>query len=254
MLMAQILTAPLLFAGLAAEGSHHCFFCGGTCGEDVAAKDFVKSSFTGLDTVTLSPWVCRGCVASQGENDQVILPDGEIREGQKIRGYSWVITAAARTACTKAHRDWIMQQCLIPPDAPFVICLTDSGQKHLLYRAVVCYSRDMITVTLEGERIDYTPDALIERLALCKQIAAATGKPALKEALTPQSQMRIVEYHCDDRPLAAWLEVQTEPLSRLAAWLCPAKEECLNEYPDRTAAPAAKPAYKRVAAKASLFD
>jgi len=252
--MAKIITAPLLFAVIDPISSHHCFFCGGTCGEDVAAKDFVKSSFTGLDTVTLSSWVCLGCVASQGEKDQVILPDGEIREGQKIRGYSWVITAKGRTSCTKAHRDWIMHQCLSPPETPFVICLTDSGQKHLLYRAVVCWSRDVITATLEGERIDYTPDALVERLALCKQIAAATGKPALKEALSPQSQMRIVEHHDSEKPLALWLEVQTEPLSRLAAWLCPAKEECLNEYPDRTPAPVAKPKRFTYEAAPRLFD
>lgn len=252
--MATILTAPMLFAGITPAGDHHCFFCGGTCDESTPAKDFVKSSFTGLDTVTLSPWVCAGCVASQGEKDPVTLPDGETREGQKIRGYSWVVTSEGRTACTKAHREWIAEQCLNPPAVPFVICLTDSGQKHLMYRAAVCWSRDQVTVSLEGELINYTPAALADRISLCKQIAAATGKPALKETLTPQSQMRIVEHHCDETPLAMWLEVQNEPLSRLAAWLCPAKEECVNEYPDRTAAPTRKSEYKRAKAEARLFD
>lgn len=249
-----MVTAPMLFLGVNPLGSRICFFCAGRCDETITADSFVKSSFTGLDTVTLSKWVCAGCVASQGEKDQVILPDGEIRDGQKIRGYSWVIDSTGRTGCTKAHREWIASQCLDPPKVPFVICLTDSGQKHLLYRAVVCWSRDEVTVTLEGERITYRPSDLAGRIQLSKQIAAATGKPALKEMLSPQSQMRIVEHYDSDGPLASWLTVQSEPLSRLASWLCPPKEECCIEYPERIAAPVAKSEYKRATAEARLFD
>lgn len=249
-----LVTAPLLFARVNAAGSQRCFFCAGLCDETIAAADFVKSSFTGLDTVTLSRFVCAGCVASQDEDATIVLPDGETRTGQKTRGYSWVFDHHKRTACTKAHREWIMQQCLNPPETPYVICLTDSGQKHLLYRAVVCCSRDRITATLEGERIDYSPAELTGRMRICRMIAAATGKPALKETLSPQSQMRIVEHHESEEPLAAWLAVQNEPLSRLAAWLCPAKEECLNEFPDRSSAEPATAQHTRAKAAACLFD
>ncbi len=229
-------TAPQLFAGTAPAGPHRCFFCAGKCGEDVAAKDFVKSSFTSLDTVTLSRWVCLGCVASQQEDAEIVLADGERRAGQKVRGYSWVIESHRRTAATKAHREWLIGQCLDPPGPPFVISIADSGQKHLLYRAVVNHDRDQFTVTLEGERILYRPHELFDRLILARRICAATGKPALADPLSPQSQMRITDHYKTDVWLAAWLAVESQPLSRLATWLCPKKEDCEREFPSATRA------------------
>jgi CRISPR type IV-associated protein Csf1 len=224
-------TATQLFAGVGPSGTETCFYCGGSCEPIHPAKEIVKSSFTGLDTVTLSDWVCPGCVAAMQEKMEITLVDGQIRTGQKIRGYSWVITDSQKLACTKSHRAKLQELCTNPPQPPFVICLSDSGQKHLLYRAVVNLSRDRVTVTLEGEVITYRPTQLIERIELCKMIAAATGKPAMKEAMTPQSQMRIVEHFESEEVLAAWLDCFSEPLTRLAVWLCPAKEECRDEYP-----------------------
>lgn len=225
------LTAPQLFARYEPQGDETCFYCGGQCDQTHAAKDVVKSSFTGLDTVTLSSWVCVGCVDAMQEGIDLQLIDGTRKSNQKTRGYSWIITATDRKACTKAHRVELLDACINPPSTPFVVCISDSGQKHLLYRAVVNHCRETITVTVEGEAITYQPQELIERLELCKQIAAATGKPAMKELMSTQTQMRIIEHYESDHVLAAWLDCFLEPLTRLAVWLCPAKEECLNEYP-----------------------
>jgi CRISPR type IV-associated protein Csf1 len=225
------LTAPQLFARYQPQGDETCFYCGGQCDQTHAAKDVVKSSFTGLDTVTLSNWVCVCCVDAMQEGIDLTLIDGHQKSNQKIRGYSWIITSKTRQACTKAHRVDLLDVCIDPPATPFVICISDSGQKHLLYRAVVNHSRELITVTLEGESITYQPSQLIERLQLCKQIAAATGKPAMKETMSTQTQMRIIEHYESEHVLAAWNKVRSEPLTRLAVWLCPAKEECLVDYP-----------------------
>lgn len=214
---------------------HRCFFCGGLCGEEMPTASFVKKSFTGLDTVTLSPWVCLGCVASQDERANITLADGEVRESQKVRGYSWVIDGAGPIAATKAHREWLIGKCLSPPEPPFVICISDSGQKHLLYRAVVCHSREVVTVTLEGQVITYRPHKLQDRLDLCKRICAATGKPAMVETLTSQSQMRVVEHYDSDEWLTEWLAVAESPLTKLATWLTPKREDCENEHPAATA-------------------
>jgi CRISPR type IV-associated protein Csf1 len=161
----------------------------------------------------------------------VELPDGTVRESQKIRCYSWVITSARRIAATKSHREWLLSQCLSPPDAPFVICISDSGQKHLLYRAVVCHSRDVVTVTLESERVTFKSEELFQRLSLCKMITAVLGKPALAESLSIRQRMSVVEYHGNDLLLNAWLLVREQSLTRLAIWFCPPKKECENEYP-----------------------
>jgi len=224
-------TASQLFACVAPIGNETCFYCGGACEPLYLASKVVKKSFTGLDTVTLSDWVCTGCVEAMNEKADIVLLDGSQRSGQKVRGYSWVITAAGRRAATKSHREQLLKLCVDPPKPPFVICITDSGQKHLLYRAVVNASRDVVTVSLEGESITYEPSQLVERIELCKQIAAATGKPAMKEPMSPQSQMRIVEHFESEHVLSSWQQVQNEPLTRLAVWLCPAKDECLIAYP-----------------------
>ena len=235
----QHFTAPQLF-GLARHSpetgdSCRCFFCGGKCGPEITAKSFVKSSFTSLDTVTLASHVCRGCVASQEERTAIEFHDGETREGQRVRGYSWLITSRRAIAATKTHRAFISSVCCDPSllgGVPYVISLADSGQKHLLYRAVVCHDELMPTVTLEGERITYRTSQLSARLELCRKMAAAIGKPTLTEPITPSIGMRAVEYYGgDDSVYFDFVSVQHEPLTRLAAWLCPPMEECQHEFP-----------------------
>jgi hypothetical protein len=181
--------------------------------------------------VTQAAHVCRGCVASQAESTSVQFHDGTSRDGQKVRCYSWVVANGKRIAATKSHRDWLLSVCLYPPPPPFVICISDSGQKHLLYRAVVCHDQKHPTVTLEGERIDYGLPGLRDRVDLCQRIAAVTGKPALDAGLSFMQQIRVVEHYDSDQWLSAWLAVATEPLSRLSLWLCPPRSECLLVYP-----------------------
>lgn len=175
--------------------------------------------------------MCDGCLAAMQEKATIGLIDGDTRAGQKVRGYSWVVTQGARYAATKAHRERLLAVCIEPPEPPFVICLTDSGQKHLLYRAVVNASREVVTASLELELVTYRPSELVERLELCKQVCAATGKPAMQSSMSPQSLMRIVEHYESEEILAAWLGCCNESLTRLATWLCPAKAECEVEYP-----------------------
>lgn len=246
-------TVTQLFGAWDPVGDEQCFYCGGQCDQQYAASKVVKSSFTGLDSVTLSDWVCRGCVESMNEKETIRLACGEVRAGQKVRCYSWIITEFERVACTKSHREYLLAACLSPPDPPWCISITDSGQKQLLYRGVVNHGSPLVTVTLEGEPITYKVEQLAERLELCKRVCAATGKPAMKEVMAPQSQMRIIEHYDDESILAAWLDCQSEPLTRLAAWLCPPKEDCLRDYPAVTSEPS-KRKHGRTSATARLFD
>jgi CRISPR type IV-associated protein Csf1 len=229
-----LITAPQLFAragGLALRtGLHRCYLCGGSCGTDTPQSALVGKSFTARDTVCGGDWICDGCVAAMNEQATISLACGGRRDGQKVRGYSWVIGRSV-TAATKSHREWMLTQCIAPPEPPYVICISDSGQRHLLYRSAVCYSREQITASLEGERIDYTPSSLNERLELCRRLVAATGKPALADPLSHSAAMRIIAHHGDESLVSLWQAVREQPLSRLAAWLCEPKEECLARYP-----------------------
>lgn len=250
---ANTLTTPQLFAQVAPVGPHRCFYCSGQCTDEHLSADYVKSSFTGLDSVTLSKFICGGCIVAMLEGIEIVNANGETKTNQKTRGYSWIVTRTKRLACTKANRDLLLSVCLSPPEPPYSICISDSGQRHLLYRTPVCWSREMVTITLEGEPITYRPVELKSRIYLCKQLAAATGKPALMEPMTPQTAMRIFDYYDGDMQLASWMAVCGEPLSRLAVWLCPPKEICANEFPGiATADP--KPKHRAAKATPSLFD
>lgn len=231
-----MLTAPQLFAAargtLNPVGTHRCFYCGGVADESMPAAEHVKPSFTARDTVCGGEWVCTGCVESQNEQADVVLANGTRRTGQRVRLYSWVLSQAGAVAATKANRDFLLDSLLSPPEPPWCISLSDSGQKHLLYRAVVNHTASPpFVVTLEGEPIEYRPEPLTERLTLCRQVAAVCSVPGLREELQPMALMRLIEHFADDTLPARWQEVCQEPLTRLAIWFTPSREECLVEFP-----------------------
>jgi CRISPR type IV-associated protein Csf1 len=237
--MPSVISVPHLFAaahGIVCAGDLRCFFCGAPCDGSRPSSQYVLDSFTGRNGVPCpgSPAVCEGCVLCLREDAVVPYHDGEHRHVTKAatRMHSWVITEGRAVAATKAHMAWLRSVCLAPPPPPYAIVLTDSGQKHLLYRGVVCRSVDVASVTLEELRIDYRPHELVDRLELCKRLVAATGKPALAEPPAIRMLQSVTEYHPDGEVFAdTWRAVWCEPLSRLAAWLSPAKEEAQREYP-----------------------
>ena len=234
-------SVPHLFAlahGTICTGPHRCFYCGAPCAEEYPAAEYVKDSFTGRNSVPCpgSPWVCAGCVLCLREKADLTTHDGKARTGQKVRGYSWVITGERATACTKADLQHLRYVCLNGPDTvgPWAVVLSDSGQKHLLYRGVVNQTVEYPrTVTLEGEPITYHRDDLLARLQLCGQMVAATGKPALAEEPTSRFGIAIMERYpgSGERLLLEWERVREQPLSRLAAWLSAPKVDCEKEYP-----------------------
>jgi len=186
-LLASALRMPIL------RGDRRCFYCASSCDAQFRASQYVRHSFTARDTVAGGEFVCSGCVASLNEKATVMLPDGTIRTRQKMRNYSWLLTPDRAIAATKSHRAWLLDQCLQPPDPPFVISISDSGQKQLLYRSRISHSRDPITVTLEGEVIAVAPAVLADRVWTCKRIAAVLGRPALSGLPTYSQQMKLIE-------------------------------------------------------------
>lgn len=229
------MTGPELFAlahGRRCTGPHRCLFCGAPAAAPYALPD----SFTARDTLRCpgSPFACAGCSLCLEESGDARYPDGTTRHFTKAfrRMCSWVVTATTAVAATKAHLDYLRGVCAGPPAPPFLVSLAVSGQKHLLYRGVVNHTTAAAAVTLEGERIDYRPGELRDRLALCGRLCAATGKPALAGPPTPSFWFRVCEaFAAGDRLCETWSRVREEPLSRLAAFLCPPKEACQREYP-----------------------
>ncbi|MDR1398627.1 MAG: hypothetical protein LBJ41_01715 [Treponema sp.] len=236
-----MLTAPMLFAGVRHNpGNQHCYYCGADCDETYSVDEFVKETFTNRDIVKYphSNYVCCGCVLSLGlGGDAMEMLDGTIKQRENARGmaprmYSWLLTTQKRVAFTKAHvalaREILTTKI---PEPPFTIVISDSGQKHLIFRAPVAMSNNVFPIMFEDETVEIIPKILISRLDLATKIVAATGKPALVERVGLSMYIACEKYHGNTDAPEVWREVQREPLSRLAAWLAKNKEDAQSEYP-----------------------
>lgn len=248
------MTAPVLFAQARGEpyqpGGERCFFCGASCGQEYLASQFVADSFTERNAVACpaSQYVCGGCVAClRSDLDSVPLIDGTTqrpKEGKRptlqVRWFSWVITEKQAQAATAAHRDLLLGVCLSPPAPPYAICIAD-GNRHQLYRTPVNLSRERIALNCEGTRVDYHPDELRDRLHLTMRLVAVCGKggDSLTRLRDPLQDMGVVLQLARTYQDAAdlyeqWRLVRSQPLTDLALWLTPGKDDCndrLNTHP-----------------------
>lgn len=245
------ITASTLFAGSEhRSGQHSCFYCGAYCDGSHDAQTHVKPTFTNRDIVAVpvSQYLCHGCYLSLGDGSaDMPMLDGTIKafttpRGMAPRLYSWLLTAFERLAFTKAHipliRDILTDSAKLP-EPPFAVVLSDSGQKQLIFRAPVAHERTAFPILLEDGQIVVEPIELARRIAITAPIVAATGKPALKEAPSIATWIAMQTYHGGDarapfEALEEWERIRVQPLSRLAAWLAPNKEEAQNIYKKET--------------------
>jgi hypothetical protein len=167
------------------------------------------------------------------EDAEVDQIDGVRRRVTKgcMRAFSWVVTAEEALAASKAHLARLRSACLAPPAPPFAVVLSDSGKTHQLYKGIVNRSAAAVTLTLEGDRVDYRPGELADLLRLAGRIAAACGKPAL-DAPDAGRAIRLFGRYPDSAEslLWSWQSLAGSPTWRLASWLCPPKEECEREH------------------------
>jgi CRISPR type IV-associated protein Csf1 len=206
-------------------GTERCFFCGGPCEAKILASERRSNTFTSFNQVARpdSPWCCSGCVLATDESDKALRP----------RNHSWVVTRTGAARCTGfAGAMKLRQACIEPPEPPYAIVASVSGQKHLLYLARVNLSRDLVTAQVELEQVTFRPADLPGRLRLAERIVAATGKPSLSGPLGVNIALGLSNYYQDFEPLLEeWRRVASEPLSRLVAFLARNMENCQNEYP-----------------------
>lgn len=201
-------------------GAARCFWCGCKCRPHSYQP---PGTFNGWADVRCasSRDICAGCRIATDESDT----------SQRPRIYSYVITANSIVKTTKGDLSTLRNACLNPPPPPYAIALAVSGQKHLLYRTPVNRSRDIIAVQLELEAVTYRPAELAERIDIATRVVAATGKPALLDPEEARVATALSAHYRDPEPGLRWLDLWSQPLSRLAAFLCPNKEIAQHEYP-----------------------
>ena len=234
------MTLPELFAAAlgvpAKHGPYRCYFCGAACDDTHKAADWVKPTWTRHQYVAspASPAVCVGCTLAMCETASVhVVGESAPRTGQKTRNYSWLVTPKQALAYTKGQTAELLAVCLDPPEPPYGIAISTTGQRHVIYCGLVNTRQGILAVSLDEEVIRTTPDALRERVEIAKKLCAASGKPALSAPVGFSVHRQCAEHFGHDGlSLAAeWSRIQFEPLSRLAAFLCPKKEIACEQYP-----------------------
>ena len=252
-------SACSLFAaahGQTCAGPNRCYYCGAPCDGERPVSRFVLDSFTARDTVAdvSSEWICAGCALAMRSDAEVTLADGDAGPNGRTWMYSWLVTPAKATpyaTCLMLGGDrcksclpLLRAAVLSPPEPPFVLALTRSGQKHILYRAAISRSAEEFVACLEGENVSYRPDTVVARLALLSRLCAATGPRALEQSPSPHMAFRAATRRRDGlADVEEFARIRQEPLTDLARFLLAPKEQNEHDWPaDNEASAATAPA------------
>jgi hypothetical protein len=206
------------------SGPHRCVFCGAKARHPYELPE----TFTERARLAYpeSRHICVGCkVATKATAGQ--SPEG------KPWMWSWVITrgrAQKLALCpmlggerVREGRAWLLETCLDPPPAPYVIALCPSGRTHTLYRCAVHLDGPGATANIDGQALWYEPKRLRAMVDLCRRLAQRYGILVVRERQMPPAR-RIGTEADELADLDEWQRCRTRPLAQLAALLVPAPE------------------------------
>src|SRR5690606_29417343 len=170
--------------------------------------EVLLSSFTALDHLH-SEWVCWAC--------QWALSTRATRSSHLATG------AGTR----KLERKEFWPLLLSPPEPPFVLYLTESGQKHGLYLQRIATSRNLFRVQVDDWSCDFVPSRDVEwmtaaadarRLGVSRD-SVASGDYSSREILAMGKEYRWIE-----QVLQRWRGTSNLRLLRLM----PGKEDWIS--------------------------
>ena len=222
------LTGSQFFAaarGIAVRlGAHRCFFCGGPTDDHTPKEQAIRKTFTAFDRVAQGDYVCDGCLVAFDEDATITLVDGTVREHQRIRNYSWIITPDKALAATKTHKQELREFLLSPSrDTPYVVSISDSGQAHFLYLTRPTIARETARAYLDGVAIVYRVDELRRLIDLCAELIEVFGKKRVTESLSVSAlAAKLGAIEDADRISELWNEwdrMRHKAAAKLALWL-----------------------------------
>jgi len=205
-------------------GEARCFFCGGATAPHTPAATAIRKSFTAFARVAQGEYVCDGCLAAFDEDATITLVDGTVREHQRVRNYSWIITQEYALAATKAHKQQLREFLLNPPPSiPYVVSISDAGQAHFLYLTRPTIARETARAYLDGVAIVYRVDELRRLIDLCAELIEVFGKKRVTESLSVSAlAAKLGAIEDADRISELWNEwdrVRHKAAAQLALWL-----------------------------------
>lgn len=162
-------------------GTHPlCWLCGGpTDGVGWPRAVAIAPTFTNhnVAAVPTSDAVCEACVAtSHGDAWRaygLTRPDLGLKTAQPLawRSYSHLFVWPHHHECPQRAR--LRALLRDPPPPPFLLVVAESGQKHILFRARVAWSRERFPVQLEEDTVR------VERARFAQVLAAFEALYAL---------------------------------------------------------------------------
>jgi len=233
-------SAPELLAcaqGIDCRGDEPCIYCGAPA--DVPHA--IPGSFTARDTLSSpgSSSICRGCVIATEEQGTASYPDGSTKAWSRAfrRCHSWTMTKSASVPYFPGHVPHLRRFLLAPPPPPWAACIVGpTNGRQLIYLTPVTRSPGYGSVMLEGERVDYRQDDFAPRLRMALRLASVGGKPALSEPPSVSLASAALSLPDGERLMLEWQRVHSEPLSRLAVFLTPKKDDCPHAIGELTSA------------------
>lgn len=200
-----------------------CRFCGQN-GQGIAFSDWVKDSFTDWDKLQPGVIVCNSCLFWFDEQSAELAQRVGKDKPQKMRNYSHFMVSGQWEPVSKGNKAR-MRELLLSHPFPEMAVIADSGQKHLVFRAVRNpQGSNAGWVQFEEQRVWVVPANLGALLEVVERLYATFSKGEIESG--QYSGSRALKFGLD-----AWqvLEQQLKrergkPLFALAIFLAQRKE------------------------------
>jgi len=210
----------------------NCFYCGERCDDKYSIKEYVKKTFTNYDIIKSpsSKYICKECVWAFGSKSKIKMIDGENREGSP-RNYCWYITKNKKIAYTKSHMEYLRKLLIDEKlETPFKIIISDSGQKHLIFRSNWNYQNNNFEIQFEEESIIIKKEELYKTLQLANKLSAVFGKMNLLKCDDVSYSISYFKYYNNLDDYYRWLKIKDKKISKLAAWLSKNQKEAQDKF------------------------
>ena len=111
-----------------------CKVCG-KAGDGIQFADWVRPTFTDHDKLVAGEIICHRCRFLFEERSELLAQRTSKDKPQRMRNYSHFVVDGAWIPLSKGNK-CRMKDLLLGEPFPELACIAESGQKHLLFRAV----------------------------------------------------------------------------------------------------------------------
>jgi len=118
-----------------------CCMCGNS-GVGFKSKNIISSNFMDNDYLNESDEICVYCAVCLGKG---------LSQNEQIRLFSFIAT---ESKLQFLKREDIWGNIFLPPDEPFVFCVTYSHKKHISFKSSVCQPGNRYQIQTDNSRVD----------------------------------------------------------------------------------------------------